>query len=118
EYPNQLREAQTKVTLADEDLKRTTDKYEWSKKLFEEKYLSETEFRADELAQKRSGLEKELAEASLQLLQQYTHKRKITELQSEIDQKRMALDRVKRKASADIVQAEADLKAKEAEFLQ
>lgn len=118
EYPNQLREAQTKVTLADEDLKRTTDKYEWSKKLFEEKYLSETEFRADELAQKRSGLEKELAEASLQLLQQYTHKRKITELQSEIDQMRMALDRVKRKASADIVQAEADLKAKEAEFLQ
>ena len=118
QYPNELNAARTKVTLADEELKRATDKYDWSKTLFDQKYVSESEYRADELAQKRSALEKDLAEASLKLLEEYTHTRTLIELKAEIEQKKMTLDRVRRKAAADLVQAEADLKAKNLEFQQ
>ena len=116
EYPNQRMEADTKVTLADEELKRAEDKKVSSEQLLEKKYLSETECDADRLAYKRAKLAQELAEESLKLLEKWTHKRKLDELKAAIDQKNMAQDRVKRKASADLVQAEADLKAKQAEF--
>ncbi len=118
EYPSQLMDAEAKVTLAEEELRRAKDKLDWSTRLFEEKYVSETEFRADELAFKRADLEVKLQNESLRLLKEYTHQRRLAELEADVEQTALALDRVERKASADLVQAEADLAAKDAEFKQ
>lgn len=116
EWPKQLMEAETDVTLKEEDLRRTTDEFNWSKRLFEEKYLSETEYRADELAMKRAELQLALAKENLKLLNDYTHKRDLAELDSAIEQKALALERVKRESSSDQVQAEARLRARDAEL--
>lgn len=116
EWPKQLMEADTDVTLKDEELKRTTDEFNWSKKLFEEKYLSETEYRADELAMKRAQLQLALSEENLKLLKNFTHKRQIAELNSNIEQMELNLEKVRREASSDLVQAEARLRARQAEL--
>ena len=116
EWPKALMESETELTLADEDLKRATDEFEWSKKLNAEKYLSETEFRADELALKRSELQVALAAEKLNLLNDYTHPRKLAELDSEITQKDLALQRVNRESSSDFAQAQARLRARQAEL--
>lgn len=116
EWPKQLMEAETDVTLKDEELRRTTDEFNWSKRLFEEKYLSETEYRADELAMKRAQLQLALSQENLKLLENFTHKRRIAELDSEIEQKALTLERVRRESSSDLVQAEARLRAREAEL--
>jgi HlyD family secretion protein len=118
EYPNQIKEAESKITLAKEELERATEKARWSEKLFEEKYISQTEVEGDRLAKNRAELEHELSVNSLDLLKEFTHGRKLAELKSNVTQSEMALERVNRKATADIVQAEADLKAKEAELAQ
>jgi HlyD family secretion protein len=115
EWPKMLMESQNAVTLAEEDYRRATDEFDWSQKLYDEKYLSETEYRADELAKKRTELQIELAKESLKLLEQFTHTRRIDELDSEISQKKLALERVKRESSSEIVQAEAKLRARKAE---
>lgn len=116
EWPKTLMESETALTLAEEDLRRATDEFDWSKRLYEEKYLSETEYRADELALKRADLQVALARENLKLLTEYTHTRRITELDSEINQKALALERVNRESSSDLVQAEARLRAREAEL--
>ena len=116
EYPQELRQAQAQITIADEELQRATDKLKWSRDLAGEGYITRTELEADKLAAKRSKLDLELAEGQLGLLKEYTHKRKVEELESDISQAKMALDRVKRKAGADEVQAEAEFKAKDSEF--
>ena len=116
EWPKILMESETELTLAKEDLKRATDEFEWSKKLYEEQYLSETEFRADELALKRSELQVALANEKLDLLNEYTHPRRLTELDSDINQKQLALQRVQRESSSDLVQAQARLRARGAEL--
>lgn len=116
EYPNQLKEAESRITLAEEELTRAKEKYEWSKKLYAEKYISETELQADELSEHRKTLDLELARNDLNLLRDYTHKRNLAQLESDVKQAKMALDRTIRKAKADVVQAEANLKAKEAEY--
>jgi len=116
EWPKTLMQAETDLTLAEEDLRRATDEFDWSKKLYAEKYLSETEYRADELALKRAELQVALARENLKLLKEYTHTRRLDELASEIHQKKLSLEKVNRESSSNLVQAQARLRAREAEL--
>lgn len=116
EYPNQLKEVEFRIILANEEVTRAEENLEWSRKLFNEKYISQTELQADELAVKRKALDLELAQNDLGLLKNFTYKRKLAQLKSDVKQAKMALDRTIRKAKADVVQAEANLKAKESEL--
>jgi HlyD family secretion protein len=116
EYPNELKEAESKITLAKEELSRAEETLKWSKRLFDEKYISQAELEADELVVKTKTLDLDLAENNLDLLENYTHKKKLAELESNTKQAEMALERISRKAKADVIQAEADLQAKESEF--
>jgi len=116
EYQNTLKEAQSTITLAREELQTALEKLKWSRILFEEKYLSQAELQIDELAVSKRKLDVELAENSLRLLEDFTHPRTMTELESNVKQAEMALERVNRKAKADVVQAEATLRAKQSEY--
>lgn len=116
EYPNQLKEAESRITLAEEEVARAKEKLEWSKKLYAEQYISQTELQADELSEKKKMLDLELAKNDLDLLTNFTHKRNLAQRESDVSQAEMALERTRRKAKADIVQADANLKAKESEF--
>jgi len=116
EYPNQLKDAENKITISKEEVERAKEKVQWSRKLYEENYISQTELQADELSEKRAVLDLELTENNLDLLKNYTHKRNLAQLESDVSQNKMALERTTRKARADIVQAESNLKAKEAEY--
>ncbi|MDP2645979.1 MAG: efflux RND transporter periplasmic adaptor subunit [Desulfobacterales bacterium] len=116
EYPNQLKESNARLTLANEELIRSGEKLEWSRKLFKEKYISNTELQADELAMKTNALNVELAQNNLGLLINFTHKRTREQLESDLKQAEMALDRERRKAKANVAQTEAGLKAKKAEY--
>ena len=118
ELPKLVKEAESNITLRQQEMEQASEELKWSERLFEKKYLSQTELESDRLAQNRARLEHELAVASLDLLNNYTAKRKIDELNSDVKQKEMALERVKLKANADIVQAEASLRAAETELRQ
>ncbi len=116
EYLNQRKEMESQITLANEELQTAEEKLKWSKKLFEKEYISQTELQIDELASHKKKLDLELAENNLRLFEDFTHPRKLAELESDVSQSEMALERTNRKAKADVVQAEAELKAKESEF--
>ncbi|HUT29714.1 MAG TPA: hypothetical protein VMX13_07980 [Sedimentisphaerales bacterium] len=116
EYPNLLTEARVQITLSEEELKRAEEKAKWSRTLFDEKYISQTELQADELAASKAKLNLDLAKNNLTLLEKFTYKRNLAQLNSDVKQAEMAFERTKRKATADVAQAEADLKAKQSEF--
>jgi len=116
EYPNQRKQAQSTISLANEELERAQEKLQWSEVLNEERYISASELQADRLSANRAALELELAQNDLDLLERYTHPRRMAELESAIEQTYMALERERRKATGDIVQAEAELTAKESEL--
>lgn len=118
QYPNKVKELEARITLSREEKKRAEEKLKWSQVLFSEKYLSESEIQADELSVKKADLDVDLAENNLALLNDFEHKRQIAKLESDLRQAKMANDRAVRKARADVIQAEADLRAKESEFSQ
>ena len=116
EYPQEQRKLMANIGLAEEEYQRLQDQLAWSRRLHEEGHITRTELDADVLAAKRTKIEAELARSELALLTKYTHQRKLDELKSNLEQTEKALERIKRKATADNTQAEADLKAKESEF--
>lgn len=116
EYPKELKEAESRITVAEEELQRAQERLTWSRRLHEEKYLSLSEMQADELAANRSALDVELAKGARDLLVNFTYQRKLAELESDVEQMAMALERVRRKAAADVVQAEAELQARQSEL--
>ncbi len=116
QYPNEKTAAENEITLRQEELTRAEETLTWSQKLYEEKYISQTEWQADKLAVTRSNNNLVLAENSKKLLEDFTYHRNIAQFESDAHQAKMALERTERKAKADVVQADADLKAKELEY--
>lgn len=118
QYPKDVNTARNEITLREEELQRAEDTLGWSERLFKEKYLSNTDLQADKLAVTRSKNALDLAKEELRMLMEYTHQRNIDQFTSDYHQAEMALERTLRKAKADVIQAKADLKAKELEFMR
>ena len=116
EYPKELDEMKARIKLAQADLEDAEKTYNWSITLHEEKYISEADRTRDELRRDRAKLDLDNAEADLNLLEQFTYKRRVRELESDVEQTQMSLERVKRQANANLVQDEADLTARELEL--
>jgi len=112
EFPIAQTSAENDITLSEEELTRAQQTLEWSERLYEEKYIPETDLLADKLAVTRSTNKLDLNENNLKLLKEFTYKRSIKQLESDVHQAKMALERTVRKARADVIQAEAGLKAK------
>ncbi|MFA5292114.1 MAG: efflux transporter periplasmic adaptor subunit [Phycisphaerae bacterium] len=116
EYLSELLKANTDITLAEEELTKAQDYLNWSEKLYDANYIPETELSGDKLTKKKCELNVEIARNSKELLTDYTYKRNLAKLQSDVNQADMAMERTERKANADVIQAKAELKAKEAEY--
>ncbi len=115
EYPNLLRQAEADIAIANEELQRADDKLIWSRKLADSGYITRSELQGDELAKKRCTLNLELAQNKRDLLIKYTYTQEHEKRKSDVSQAEMALERARRRTASDIVQAEADLRVKEAE---
>jgi HlyD family secretion protein len=116
EYPNQLESAESEITLSKETLARADQTLQWSERLFKEKYIAETELQGDRLSRNRARVDVNISQNKLELLQKFTYIRQIAQLESDVRQAEMALERIQRKANANKIQAEADLRAKEQEY--
>lgn len=116
EFPNQKKEELAKIAVKQEELRRAEEKLSWSKVLFAEKFLSQTELEADELAAQKVRFDLELSQSGLKLLLDFTHVRRLDELQAALKNTRRALEREKSKTKSSRVQAEAELQAKKAMF--
>ncbi len=116
EYPQQLQQAEASITIAEEELRRARDQLEWSRTLETDGYITRSELEADELALKRRELDLTLARGKRDLLTAFTHVQALEKLKSDIQQAEMALERVRRRARADVIRAEADLRTKESDL--
>jgi len=118
DYPLLLRSADSQITLANEELKKAETQYAWSQKLADKGFITQTEQLGDELSLKRKRIDYEMAKQNRDVLVTYTHERDLAGLKVTVTQFRMALERARRKARADVVKEEANLRAKESAHKQ
>jgi HlyD family secretion protein len=113
DYPKQLKEIQARITISEEELQRAEQDLQWSERLFEEKYLSQSDLLRDRLAAQRVRLNRDLARGDLRLYEEFTSVRQRDQLTSNVTQTEMTLERATRRASANLAQAEAQLRARQ-----
>jgi len=116
DYPMAVKEAEAKIALSVSEQRQTAEQLQGSQRLLDEGFLTSIEFDQHKAQAERAELDLQLAKASMDLLKEYTYTRQMTELQSAIEEAERALTRAKLKASADVVQAEAKLRASQSEY--
>jgi len=112
DYPQQVRQYDADIALADEELKRAVEKLEWSERLAKEGFLTRTELQADELALQRKQLDLEMSMTKINVLTNYTVLQQRSTLESTRRRTERALARVKWQNKASLRQVETEVNAR------
>jgi HlyD family secretion protein len=116
EASQKLRELNGNITLAGENLQKASNDLEWTRTLFKNKYVAESELKKDELEVKRLTLEEEKAQIALDLFKRYEFAKQTEQLLSDYAEAGRELARTQAKARAQLAQAKAKLVSAEATF--
>lgn len=100
-----------KLTLAEEELKRAEESYEFSLQNAKKGYVSQTALEAARISKVQKFFARDVARTAVKVLTDYSFKRQIKEKEANAKEFEKELGRVRRKASAAMAQAEADLSA-------
>jgi len=115
DYPQQVRQYEADIALADEELKRASEKLEWSQRLAKESFLTHTELQADELALKRKQLDLEMAQTKMNVLTNYTVLQQKSTLESARRKADRAMARTTWQNKSTLRQVETELRARQRE---
>lgn len=115
-HPQELEKADAAILLAQENLQRAEQDYTWSQQLQEKGFITLKELQADELSVKQKKITLRQAELDREILVKYTQPEDVETLLANVEQGEMALERARRKATADVVKAQANLLAQESEL--
>ncbi len=116
EYETAKTEAEAQISLSEEQLEKAREERKWAKTLAAEKYISSTELKTAELAFNQADLGVMVAKSKLRLLNDFTYKRQLAQLNSDVSQAGMAIERTKRSSAASVIQLKAKLLAAESKL--
>jgi HlyD family secretion protein len=111
--PQQINTATNNIIIRAEQLQRAQDKLDWTQKLQEKGYASKSELEADSLSLKQTKIGLEQAQEDLRLMIKYDQPKNRRKLQSALEQAEMEEVRLRQRTSAQISQAESDLKTRQ-----
>ena len=115
-YPQDQQQAKGDLKLKEERLDRAKDTMEGSQKLLDKGYITANEYKADAAAYESAKLDLEVSRGKLEVLEKFTYYEEKRKLESDVVQKRDALERVKNKAEADVEKARVDLKTAQSDL--
>ena len=111
-----IKEEEANIKLADANVKLAFEKWDWSKKLQAEDFITATELERDRLDYESKAKNLEIARSALAILKQYTHEKTSLELTQKLTDAELEKERTISKNAAQLSQAEADLKRGEREL--
>jgi HlyD family secretion protein len=114
DWPQTEKETKAKISIAEEELTRAKDRYNWTKQLQTKGYATKSELDADDLAVKRKEIELSQAQEQLRLYTKYDYPKRKRALEAAMDQSDKELERLKLRSAAMIAQVEASLKSQSA----
>lgn len=112
DWPQLKKNAETKITIAAEEFERAKDRLNWTVELQKKGYATKSELEADSLSVNRKKIECDQAKEELRLLTKYDYPKRVRLLESNLDQAKKELTRLKQRSASQIAQSEADLTAR------
>jgi len=102
-FPRDLAIADGEVKLAESDLRRSEDRLDWARRMFDKGFVSRAQKVSEELTLKKAQFTVEQAESKQKVLVDYTKSKTIKELLSEVEKARS--DKLARQATWDLENA-------------
>jgi len=116
DYPQESRQKEADIALANEEMQRAAEKLDWSRKLAKEGFLTRTELQADELALRRKEIDLEMARTKMNVLTNYTVHQQRATLESDVRKATRALARTKWQNKSQIRQGETEIVQRTREY--
>ena len=116
DWPQQVREAQNKITTANSNLALKKRDLEGMERLAQKQYITEMDLKRAQYDYEVAQIALSQAEKAKELLEQYDHKKQLTKFTADYNESEKELERAKRRAASQFAQAQADLEAKKATF--
>ncbi|HIJ67239.1 MAG TPA: HlyD family efflux transporter periplasmic adaptor subunit [Planctomycetes bacterium] len=113
-----LRQLTEDINLKEQTYKLAESKLEWSQKLYEKKYISQTEMEADSLDKDRKQISWKQAQTAKELFIKYEFPKQAEQLLSDYNEAKRALDRTYASTRSKLAQAQARLKSAESNLEQ
>ncbi len=108
EFPQQTHELEASIELANEELVRANDNYEFTKQQVKKGYRTQNELEANRIAKKQSEFKVKSAVEKLKVLKKFDYETKVYELESSATELALELESVKLKATLAETQAKSD----------
>ncbi|MEZ6016501.1 MAG: efflux RND transporter periplasmic adaptor subunit [Planctomycetota bacterium] len=105
----ELAKAQESVTIKDEEYKRADNELVWTEKLAEEGFIQKSQLDADRLSKQRAAIELEQVKRELASKIAYGTKRKLAELNAEVENRKSLLEKTEKQAEAKMADYTAAL---------
>jgi len=112
DWPQLKNDAESRITLAAEELERARDRLNWTQVLQQKGYATKSEMQADSLSVKQKEVALAQAKEAQQLLIKYDHPKKKRLLEAYVESYEKELERLKQRSAGQIAQSEADLTAR------
>jgi HlyD family secretion protein len=109
-----LRELTDDITLAESRFEQASNTLMWTQKLYDKKYVAETELKGDQLAMQSSKIQMERARTALELFRRYEFPKEAEKLLSDHSEAERELERIKAGARSKLAQAQAKLDSNKA----
>ena len=116
DFPEEKRQREADIALANEELQRASEKLDWSRKLAKEGFLTRTELQADELALRRKEIDLEMAQTKMNVLTNYTVHQQRATLQSDVRKATRAVSRTAWQNKSQIRQGETEIVQRSREY--
>ncbi len=111
-----LDQLKNNIILAQEKLERAKNTLDWTIRLREKEYVSETDLQSDRLNYNSLKIQLSQAETDLNLFKTYDFSKQTQKLLSDYYESKRALDRTYAKARSQLAQAKARLESEKARF--
>lgn len=108
EWDNELAMGEEAVLLKEEELASAENALGWTVKLHAEDFKSKNELVAKQYAKQRAEVQLGQAKRELDLIVKYGNRRKLAELQSDVDTRRRDISKTEKQSSAKIADFEAE----------
>jgi HlyD family secretion protein len=113
-----LRALTEDIGLKEQTFKLAESRLDWSQKLFEKKYISQTDLEADSLDKDRKEISWKQAQTATELFKKYEFPKQAEQLLSDYNEAKRALDRTYASTRSRLAQAQAKLKSAESNLEQ
>ena len=112
DYPQQVRQFDADIALADEEVQRASERMDWSQRLSKENFLTRTELQADALALKRKQIDLEMARTKMNVLTNFTVLQERATLESALRRADRAMARTTWQNKSTLRQVESEVRTR------